>query len=132
MREHIDAIKALLTGWTVKYGDATGVTTYPYGLIWSTPGSDDVETPVADDGAWSDLIGFTTVDTTASNVLVMVARARAALDGKTLNVAGRHATLHLQRGLGQTVQVDRDVTIPSSNTHPCFQVDRYLLTSQPI
>ena len=114
------------------YGDATGVDSYPYFLLWSTPGSDDVEPSLVDGGAWSDLIGVTTADTTAGNVLTTVAQARDLLDGLRLTIPGRHAVLHLQRGLGQPVTVDRSITIPTTNTHPCFQVDRYLLISQPI
>lgn len=134
MKAHIEAIQARLgsLGWPTPYGDATGTTTYPYILIWSTPGSDDVEASLADDDAWSDLIGVTTVDTSAGNVLVDVARIRALLDGAVLSVDGRHATLRLQRGLGQAVQPDRDLTLAGTNRHPCFQVDRYLLTSQEI
>lgn len=134
MRTHIEAIRTLLgpLDCPVLYADATGVTRWPYVLIWSTPGSDDIESPVADDGAWSDLLGVTSVDTTANNTLLLAGRVRALLDGAVLPVDGRHAVLTLRRGLGQTVQPDRDLTIPDTNTHPCFAVDRYQLTTQPL
>lgn len=134
MKAHIKAIQQALAplGWPTPYADATGVASYPYVLLWSTPGMDDVETALADMGAWSDLIGVTVVDDTALNVLVDVQRVRDLLDGATLTIPGRHARLHLQRGLSQTVSVDRAVTNPATNTHPCYVVERYLLTSQPI
>ena len=131
MRQHIDAIRALLAPTPIYYADATGVTAYPYVLIWSTPGDDDIQPSICDDDTWSDLIGVTSVDTTPNNTLLLAARVRLLLDGATLPVAGRHARLHLRKGLGQTVQADRDITLTATNTHPCFQVDRYLLTSQP-
>ena len=131
MREHVEAIQALLAPIPVYYADATGADSYPYVLVWSTPGSDDVDPAVADCGAWSDLIGVTSVDTTSNNVLFLAEKTRGMLDGAVLSVTGRHARLHLRKGLGQTVQPDRDVTLPGTNRHPCFQVDRYLLTSQP-
>lgn len=134
MKSHIKAIQQALTplGWPTPYADATGVASYPYVLLWSTPGMDDVETALAADDAWSDMIGVTVVDDTALNVLADVQRVRDLLDGATLAIAGRHARLHLQRGLSQTVTVDRAVTNPATNTHPCYVVERYLLTSQPI
>ena len=132
MRQHIDAIRALLSPTPVYYADATGATTYPDVLVWSTPGGDDVESPIGDDGAWSDLIGVTSVDITLNNALLLAAKVRLLLDSSTPAVAGRYVRLHLRRDLGQTVHPDRDVTLPGTNTHPCFQVDRYLMTSQPI
>lgn len=134
MKAHIKAIQQALAplGWPTPYTDATGVTGYPYVLLWSTPGMDDLEPALGAEGGWSDMLGVTVVDDTALNVLADVQRVRDLLDGATLTVPGRHARLHLQRGLSQTVTVDRAVTIPATNTHPCYVVDRYLLTSQPI
>lgn len=131
MKQHVEAIRTLLAPIPVHYADATGATSYPYVLVWSTPGGDDIEIPVGDDGAWSDLVGVTSVDTTANNALLLAAKVRLLLDGATLPVDDRHARLHLRKGLGQAVQPDREVTLPGTNRHPCFQVDRYLLTSQP-
>lgn len=133
MKEHIKAIQQKLAelGWPTPYGDATGVDVYPYTLLWSSVGSDDVEPTLSADGAWSDLIGATTVDTSGMNVLVTTNQIRALLDGAALEVDGRHARLYLQRSLSQSVTVDRSVTITATNTHPCFAVDRYLLVSQP-
>lgn len=131
MKAHIDAIEAIVKnlGYGFAYGDATGLL-YPYVLAWGTPGGPDLEEPLTDVGAWSELLGITYVDTDSLNVLVMAGRVRTALDGVALNVTGRHARLTLQPGLGQTVRPDRSVTIPSTNTHPAYAVDRYLLTSQ--
>lgn len=134
MRAHIKALMAALAaeGWSVHYGDATGVQSFPYVLLWSTVGDDDVEVPMADDGGWSDLIGITVVDTIPLNTVGSAQKVRDMLDGLLLTVPDRHAILHLRKGLGQSVQVDRDVTITGTNTHPCYVVERYLLTSQPI
>lgn len=133
MKSHIQAIQQALTplGWPTPYADATGVASYPYVLLWSTPGTDDVEPTLTGDGAWSDLIGATTVDTTGLNVLATINQVRTALDGAVLDVDGRHVRLHLQRSLSLPVTVDRSLTITATNTHPCFAVDRYLLVSQP-
>lgn len=134
MRATIKALLALLAsaGWQAYYGDATGADSYPYVLLWGTPGSDDVEPTLADDDAWSDLLGVTVVDDTALNTVGSAQQVRDLLDGLVVPVDSRHVQVHLRRSLGQTVQPDRDVTIPGTNTHPCFMVDRYLLVSQHV
>ena len=133
MKAHVAAIQTIVEGlgYSFAYGDATGLR-YPYVLVWGSPGGPDLEEPLTGVGAWSELLGVTYVDTDSLNVLVMAGRVRPALDRAVLAVTGRDARLRLQAGLGQSVRPDRSVTIPSTNTHPAYAVDRYLLTSQPL
>ena len=134
MSDAIGAIRALLedAGFPAAYGDATGVTQYPYVLVWSSPGLADSEIALSGAGGFEDLLGVTVADTTSANVLVTVPKVRAVLDRVVLDVPGLYAVLRLRHGYGQPVQVDRSATLPDTNTYPSFAVDRYRLTAQPL
>lgn len=131
MRRIVDYLTAALAplGVDVLYADATGAG-YPSVLLWTTPGQPDSEPAAAVSDGFEDLIGVTMVDTTGRNVLLLTGRVRALLDGASLVVDGR--LVRLQRRFSETVRPDLDVTLPDTNTHPCYAVDRYWLTAQPI
>ena len=102
---------------------------YPYLLLWGSPGQSGIESSVTADADLSDLLGVTAADTTPGNVLLLVDRARAVLDGVRFTVAGMDVTL--SRSVGQDVREDTDFTVPDTNRHPCFAVDRYQLVATP-
>ncbi len=131
MKDAIAAIQALLNplGWDVRYGDATGAT-YPYVLLWSSPGQPGSEPSAAGGDGFEDLLGVTMVDTMPANVLVIASRVRALLDGARLSAGGHYLTLRLR--FSEPVKADREVTLPDTNTHPSFAVDHYHLAAQPL
>lgn len=140
MKAHIDGVKALLApyGKDVYFADAAKYDaqgnvvplTFPYVLLWSGLGrltSDEFDGEQDD---LNDLLGVTTVAATSDAALVAGARVRSYLLGKQPSVDGRYVQpLHLHDS--QTVEVDRDVTMPNTNRHPSFTVDLYRLISEP-
>lgn len=135
MRAHIAAIKALIpSAYTVYFVDVPDAPTYPYVLLWTSAGSPGVEANMC--GANLDIdavVGVTHVATSPDGVLAATAKTRPALQPggriKRLAVPDRAAWIEFYDA--QNVQVDRDVTLPSSNRHPAYAVDLYRLTSTP-
>lgn len=135
MRSHIDAIKALIPpAYKVYFVDVPEAPTYPYVLLWTSAGAPGLEESVCGTNADLDaVVGVTHVAVSPEAILAVVPKVRGALQPgdriKRLNVAGRAAWL--KRYDAQTVQVDRDVTLPAPNRHPAYAVDLYRLTSTP-
>lgn len=131
MLAHITAVKALLTplGWPVYVVEAPSLPTYPYVIVWGSAGQPGIEPGVAGSSDMSDLLGVTVVDTTPENALIAAAAVRAVLDGAHPTVTGRAVWLSLTSS--EPVTVDRDVTLPATNRHPGYVVDRYQLISTP-
>lgn len=129
MKTHIDAVKLLLTGLgcPVAYVDAHGISAYPYVLLWSSAGQPGIESAVSADSDLSDLIGVTWVDTTPANALTLAAAGRALLAATRPTVTGRAVWLALESS--EPAAVDRDITLPDTNRHPAYVVDRYRLIS---
>lgn len=135
MIAHLNAIKTALEshGWTAYLLDATGATSWPYVVI--SPGyAGDPERPLAD--ATSVVHGDIRVTVAGLSAASTVGLAQAVRDELSpslswgdLAVAGRAARLRWVRT--ELTEVDRDVTIPSTGTHPIFRVDTYRLVSDP-
>jgi hypothetical protein len=127
----IDHLIALLaqTGITAHYVTVPDRPAFPYVLLWSTPGQPGIEASITADEDMSDLLGVTMVDTTPGNVLLLSTRTRGLLDTARLTVDGMLVTL--SRTVSQTVQPDEAVTLPDTNQHPCFAVDRYQMVATP-
>jgi len=136
VKDHLDAIKTLLetTGRDAYIGDVDEDPSYPYFLIWAPAGSPGYEFSV--DSARTDLeamVGVTCVGATPDAAFVAVALARGVLapggQKVTLDVDGRAAWLRLMDS--RTLEVDRDVTLTVTNSHPSYLVDMYRLVSTP-
>jgi hypothetical protein len=126
--EIMDELKALLeaAGFAVHLVSVPDGATYPYVLVWCTPGQPGIEPGIVTDSDLSDLIGVTMVHTTPRNALVLTGKVRAAIPAH-LVVGGQ--LVWLSRSASQAVQPDRDVTLPTTNAHPFFAVDRYQLVA---
>mgnify|MGYP000954782598 CR=1 FL=1 len=126
MKQVIAKLKQLLeaAGLVVYLGEADPGAAYPYVVLWFSPGQPGIESAVASDTDFSDLLGVTMSHTSALNALVLSGKVRPVLDGASFTTAaGMRTTLALT--LSQTVQPDRDVTLPETNRHPFYAVDRY-------
>ena len=132
MLEHLDGVRALLAGlgMDVHLVDVAATPTYPYVLLWCSPGLlvaellDDRQTLL------DDRIGVTTVADTAEGAFAAAKRVRDALNDQTPVVPGRHVEPLTLRD-ARPVAPDRDVTLEATKTHPCFAVDMYRLASSP-
>lgn len=134
MRAHLQAVRAMIeAAWShpVYIGEVPAEATYPYVLLWSSPGR---LTAAEVDGVMDDLsepIGVTMVGATYEAALQVVPRVRAALMGKAPTVSGRYChPLRLEPD-GQPVQVDKATKIPKTDRYPSYGVDRYRLRSEP-
>ena len=137
IKEHYDAVKALLPStvrvymWNVPDGPQ-----YPYVVLWGDLGDESSGGPdgeslddVAD--VLSLRIRATYAGLTGDSVLIHCRNVRAALNRKTPTVTGWR-TNPLRQSTLMDVQVDRDVTIPGSGTHPLFAVDEFALVSHKL
>lgn len=135
MIAHLNAIKAALEahGWTSYLLDATGATSWPYVVI--SPGyAGDPERPLADVTAV--IHGDIRVTVAGLSPASTVGLAQAVRDELSpmlswgnVGVPERVARLRWVRT--ELTEVDRDVTVPSTGTHPIFRVDTYRLVSEP-
>lgn len=133
MIAHLEAVQALLTPTRATYLiDATGVTTYPYFLVWPSTGAPGVDAPLDQNADLSFLIGVTAVGENPTSA-GRVAKTGKQVLGPTkfvpLTVTGRRAWIKWE-GFA-TANVDRDATLPGSNTHPAFEAHLYRVESIP-
>lgn len=133
MIDHVAAIEAAFAaaGLVSHFVDAPGATP-PYHLLWTGSGTVPAEASVDPAGDFTDTLGVTSVAGTPKGALIAQREAREALApfaaGSTV-VAGRIVWLTLYDS--RSVQVDRDVTVTSTNRHPAYAVDMYRLVSVP-
>lgn len=102
--------------------------TFPYVVLWGSNGTASAES-LAGASDLSDRLGVTVVAGAAAGVRDLTQDVRAVLDGGEWSITGRHVETHLWDS--RAIQVDTDVTIPGTNTHPAYGVDIYTLTSVP-
>jgi hypothetical protein len=131
---HLNAVKALLVpeGRPVHVLDATGETSYPYFLVWPSTGAPGPDGALDQNADLSFLIGVTAVGATVDSAGIVARNGKARLGPSKpvpLVVAGRLAWIRWE-GLA-TANVDRDVTLPGSNTHPAFEAHLYRVESAP-
>jgi hypothetical protein len=132
MLDHLDAVRVLLahTGFDVHLVDVPQTPTYPYVLLWCSPGLLVAETLDGAQTLLDDQLGVTTVADTAEGAFAAAKRVRDALNGRAPDVPGRH-TERLELRDARPVAPDRDVTIEATGRHPAFAVDLYRLASSP-
>jgi hypothetical protein len=129
MRAHITAIRALAEPlYPTHYAEVHGDPTYPYVLVWSSPGRLTTATLSDALDILDDTLGVTAVALTGEGVLAVQAAVRAVLHGATLAVPGRFAGLRLAGS--QPVAVDHTVTL-TDGRHPAYGVDTYRIHSVP-
>lgn len=126
MKLHIEAIKAAIEAQVpTYYVDVPDNASYPYVLLWGTPGDPGIEASIEGDTDMSDLLGVTVADTTPENVLHTVGIVRGILTGLRPAVTGRQVWLVFK--YSNTVQPDKSITLPETNSHPFYAVDRWQL-----
>lgn len=136
MIAELRAAKARLeTLWPGKVciGDSSGLLP-PYAMLWSPPGSRVVdEAHGGPDGEYAGRLGVTLVAATAEIALEM---AEAAI--QELTPRRRAARLDSDDRVAwityrdvRDVQIDRQVTLPDSDTHPAYVPALFAVTSNP-
>jgi len=137
IKEHYDAVRALIPSSVRVYAwGVPAAPTYPYVVIWGDLGDESSGGPDGDTLADSaDVLSLrvraTYAGLTGDSVLIVARNVRTALNRKTPTVTGWR-TNPLRQSTLMDVQVDTDVTIPGSSTHPLFAVDEFALISQKL
>ena len=131
MQAELAAIRALIDALPVVAAvyDVTVPTlpTLPYVIVWDQGDTASAEVMAGDDV--HALVGITHVAGTPEGVRTVRAAVRAVLDDARPVVPGRSVELH--RFDARAIEIDNDVTIPNTSTHPAYGVDIYSLTSVP-
>ena len=135
MLAELAAIKTALSAALevpVGIGDMTGHAP-PFASVWASPGNREADEATGPEGGYSGRVGVTFTAARTDAALAMAGDGIAALTPARrparLAVAGR--TVWLEFSEARTVQVDRDVTLPGSNTHPAFAVVLFDVHSSP-
>ena len=116
-------------------GEPGTVPVPPYLIAWSSAGEAGRDPSIGGAcGSMSDMVGVTCVAGTEEGAIILATSVREDLTPGfgpgSITVPGRHVTLtHSQ---SRPVQVDRDVRITGTNTHPAYGVELFRLDSQPL
>lgn len=136
IREHYDAVKALLPGTvTVYMWSVPDTPTYPYVVLWGDLGNESSGGPDGDSlqdvpDVLSLNVRATYAGLTGDSVLIVCRNVRAALNRKTPVVAGWKPNPLRQSSL-MDVQTDTSVTL-TNGTNPVFAVDEFALVSSKL
>jgi hypothetical protein len=129
VKQTLDAIAALIP-YTVYNWAAETPGAGQYVVLWTPPHSRDEDEALIRGSAFTAPLRVTAVAGTLDGVQIMLDRMRPLLDTHTASVAGRHVLLTWDRS--ETIDLDRTVTIPTTDRHPAFGVDTFTIHSQPI
>lgn len=107
----------------------------PFVVIWGTPGVISSDPSVEICGDWSAQVGITCTGQDAQAALDLAALVRDKLFPRLApavlsGVPGRHVAISLTES--RAVQIDRTVSLTSTDTHPAYCVLLLEMTSQPI
>jgi len=124
IRDHLDAM--LPAAVTVRIGDMTGVPV-PRVSVWGPPIGRATDSALAE-GGHSEVVGITC---TAANEQAATALARAAIDSLTPGLTPqRIGAVVVDFMSAQNAVTDRQVTLPSTNTHPAFVTAQFRAHTQ--
>jgi hypothetical protein len=129
---HVTAVLALLTsaGITCHDGAVPANPSYPYAVFYINDGArDDVDISFESVRQSYD-VQITSVGATAASARIYATKAITALLDVVPTVTGR-TCWPIRLEASQSVREDRDVTIPTTATHPFYAVDVYRLASVP-
>ena len=116
-------------------GDPGTVPTPPYLIVWSNSGEGAPERVMAGAlGHMTSDVRVTCVTGTEEGATILATSVRETLtpgfDPAPLPVPGRHVTITHDGSMSP--QIDRDVRITGTNTHPAYGVELFQIDSQPI
>lgn len=129
MIAHLTAARTkMAAGYPVDLFAADPGRTGQWAVLEAPAWASDPEAPIGGDlPAFATPIRLRAVTGTPEGVATMLAQARQALVG-ALTVPGRVVSLTWERS--EFIDLDTDTVIPSTNRHPAYGVDTYLLHSQ--
>ena len=140
MLAELNAMKLALSGalsvvdaaTVVGVGDMSGHMP-PFVSVWAPAGGRGADEATGPEDAYSARVGVTFTAARTDAALAMAAAGVAALTPARrpalLTVAGR--TVWVEFAESRTVQTDRDVTLPGTNTHPAYAVVLFDVHSTP-
>ena len=132
MIAELKAVKALLP-WPTRIADA-GNLLPPYAIVWSPPGgrSDDEAYAGLDDD-YTARLGVTLVAATATEALEMAEQAIGILTPRrrARRLESEHRDAWIRYREARDVQIDRQVTLPATNTNPAFVAVLFDVRSEP-
>lgn len=129
---HRAAVKALLAPCTIPGypgGQVIDQPAFPYWVLFMGTGVDDETKLCGDPDELTLRFQVTCVGETDDSAAVVVDKTRALLLGARPVVAG-WTCFRIRKYADLPVRPDKDVTIPSSNLHPMYAVDQYVLVSR--
>ena len=129
MRDIIAAVRDLIEdeGITTHFVDVPESPTYPYVLVWSSPGAIATSSLSDDDDHINDVIGLTYVATLAESVMDLASVVRP-LVRRTRMSLGDGVVAWLRPHDTRAVEVDRSVNLPGIG-HPVYAVDLLRVTT---
>lgn len=134
MLAHLKAVQAAVEalGYIVELGMVPGPTVPDqYVVVRGPANGTDSDTPLAPDTTFDVPMWLTAATGTIDGAYIMLTAIKAALDGVTLDVAGRYVFAAWEASEVDP-ELDLTLTRTSSNQHPAYGVDQYRLYSQPI
>jgi hypothetical protein len=135
---HLEALEASLEplGYPVHriYAPDDALNELPYLILEAAAWGDTIDMPVCGESdSLHDRVRVKAVGTNTDAVMKTLRRVRVlwspSRSWTTVPMAGRVLQVKFRRS--EFVDVDRDVTLPSSNRHPGIGVDTYTIDSQP-
>ena len=133
MKHIIAEIRALIAeeSVTTYFVDVPEKPSFPYVLVWASPGREVTSSLSGDDDHISDIIGLTYVAELPESVLDLAAVVRPLVRRARLDLGGFVAWLRPHDS--QPVDMDRSVSLPGGG-NPAFAVDllRVISDGQPL
>lgn len=126
------ALSAVDASTAVGIGDLTGHVP-PFASVWSGAGNREADEPTGPQDAYSARVGVTVTAARSDAAILMALAGIAALTpGRRpaqLTVAGRSVWVEFAEA--RPVQIDREVTLTGSDTHPAYVVVLFDVHSSP-
>lgn len=128
IREHHDAIRALLSSAPFYDGQVPNQPAYPYRVVYFDTGFESATKLCNDSDRAEFRFQVTSVAESAVGVAIVADIARSLLIDERPIVAGRACT-RIKRETSIPVRPDTEVTMPNTGLHPMYSVDTYHFSS---
>lgn len=128
IREHHDAVRALLSSLPYYDGQVPNPPTFPYRVVFFDTGIESATKLTNDSDMATFRFQVNSVAETAVGVAIVADAARAVLVDARPVVPGRACT-RIKRETSIPVRPDEEVTNPDTGLHPMYSADTYYFQS---